>query len=183
MKHKGILIVVSGFSGAGKGTLMKKLIQEYDNYALSISATTRAPRPGEEDGREYFFKTVEEFEQMIPQVICTSATPGDYELGKTDNKIIEQIIRPTGLLDPIVEVRPKEGQIDDIINEIHDRASKNERTLILTLTIRMAEDLTEYLKRQSKNSSAVSNSLGKVNPSTLMDFTFTTPFSVIFIFS
>ena len=55
MKHKGILIVVSGFSGAGKGTLMKKLVQEYDNYALSISATTRAPRAGEEDGREYFF--------------------------------------------------------------------------------------------------------------------------------
>lgn len=63
--RKGILIVVSGFSGAGKGTLMKKLVQEYDNYALSISATTRNPRPGEEDGREYFFLKKEEFEQKI----------------------------------------------------------------------------------------------------------------------
>lgn len=67
MKYKGILIVVSGFSGAGKGTLMKKLVQEYDNYALSISATTRAPRAGEEDGREYFFITKEAFEQKIAE--------------------------------------------------------------------------------------------------------------------
>lgn len=65
MKDKGILIVVSGFSGAGKGTLMNRLIQEYDNYALSISATTRAPRPGEEDGREYFFLKKDEFEKRI----------------------------------------------------------------------------------------------------------------------
>ena len=64
-EKKGILIVVSGFSGAGKGTLMKKLMQDYDNYALSISATTRQPRVGEEDGREYFFITKEEFEKMI----------------------------------------------------------------------------------------------------------------------
>ena len=65
MKEKGILIVVSGFSGSGKGTIMKELLKQYDNYALSISATTRNPRPGEEDGREYFFKTVEDFEKMI----------------------------------------------------------------------------------------------------------------------
>lgn len=65
MQKKGILIVVSGFSGAGKGTLMKALLNKYDNYALSISATTRNPREGEVDGREYFFKTVEEFEKMI----------------------------------------------------------------------------------------------------------------------
>ena len=65
MNKKGILIVVSGFSGAGKGTIMKELLKQYDNYALSISATTRKPRPGEEEGREYFFKTVEEFEKMI----------------------------------------------------------------------------------------------------------------------
>ena len=64
-EKKGILIVVSGFSGAGKGTLMKKLMQDHDNYALSISATTRQPRVGEEDGREYFFKTKDEFEKMI----------------------------------------------------------------------------------------------------------------------
>lgn len=65
MKRKGILVVVSGFSGAGKGTLMKKLVQEYDNYALSVSATTRAPRPGEMEGREYFFVSREEFMQRI----------------------------------------------------------------------------------------------------------------------
>lgn len=67
MKRKGILIVVSGFSGAGKGTLMKKLMEEYDNYALSISMTTRNPRSGEEDGREYFFVTKEQFEEKIGQ--------------------------------------------------------------------------------------------------------------------
>ncbi|MDD6810265.1 MAG: guanylate kinase [Lachnospiraceae bacterium] len=67
MKHKGILIVVSGFSGAGKGTLMKRLVQEYDNYALSVSATTRAPRPGEEDGREYFFLSRSAFEDKIAE--------------------------------------------------------------------------------------------------------------------
>lgn len=67
MKRKGILIVVSGFSGAGKGSLMKKLMEEYDNYALSISMTTRNPRPGEEDGREYFFVAKEQFEEKIGQ--------------------------------------------------------------------------------------------------------------------
>lgn len=65
MDKRGVLIVVSGFSGSGKGTLMKELLNRYDNYALSVSATTRAPRPGEEEGREYFFKTIEEFEKMI----------------------------------------------------------------------------------------------------------------------
>lgn len=65
MDKRGVLIVVSGFSGSGKGTLMKELLNRYDNYALSVSATTRAPRPGEEEGREYFFKTTEEFEKMI----------------------------------------------------------------------------------------------------------------------
>lgn len=65
MTNKGILLVISGFSGAGKGTLVKKLLEKYDNYGLSVSATTRAPREGEVDGREYFFKTREEFEQMI----------------------------------------------------------------------------------------------------------------------
>lgn len=65
MNRKGLLIVLSGFSGAGKGTVMKRLLEKYDNYALSVSATTRQPRPGEADGREYFFKTKEEFERMI----------------------------------------------------------------------------------------------------------------------
>ena len=88
-----------------------------------------------------------EFESKMKQTIFISATPGDYELESTNNEYVEQIIRPTGLLDPIIDVRPKDGQIDDIINEIHERINKNERTLILTLTIRMAEDLTDYLKR------------------------------------
>ncbi|MBR4671786.1 MAG: excinuclease ABC subunit UvrB [Bacilli bacterium] len=88
----------------------------------------------------------EEFENKIKQAIYVSATPGDYELEKTNNKFTEQIIRPTGLLDPIIEVRPSTGQIDDLVGEIKDRISKNERVLITTLTIRMAEELTNYLK-------------------------------------
>ena len=87
-----------------------------------------------------------EFEALMPQVICTSATPGDYELSKTDGEIVEQIIRPTGLLDPKVEVRRTMGQIDDLLHEIQVRNERNERTMIVTLTIRMAEDLTTYLK-------------------------------------
>ena len=88
-----------------------------------------------------------EFEDKINQIICVSATPGDYELSKTNYKYIEQIIRPTGLLDPLITVKPAKGQIDDLINEINNQISKNERTLITTLTIRMAEELTNYLKK------------------------------------
>ncbi len=88
----------------------------------------------------------DEFEKKINQVIYVSATPGDYELERTNHQFIEQIIRPTGLLDPTIEVRPSEGQIDDLIGEIKDRMEKNERVLITTLTIRMAEELTNYLK-------------------------------------
>ncbi len=90
--------------------------------------------------------TFAEFESHINQAIYVSATPGDYELEKTSGKYTEQIIRPTGLLDPIIEVRPTDGQIDDIISEIRNRISKNERVLITTLTIRMSEELTNYLK-------------------------------------
>ena len=88
----------------------------------------------------------EEFEKIINQVIYVSATPGDYELEKTHGEYAEQIIRPTGLLDPVIEVRPSKNQIDDIISEINDRIEKNERVLITTLTKRMAEDLSAYLK-------------------------------------
>lgn len=88
----------------------------------------------------------DEFESKIKQAIYVSATPGDYELEKTGGKYVEQIIRPTGLLDPIIEVRPIKGQIDDLINEIRSRISRNERTLITTLTIKMSEELTNYLK-------------------------------------
>ena len=87
-----------------------------------------------------------EFENEINQVICTSATPGDYELGKTNGEFIEQIIRPTGLLDPKIEVRPSLGQIDDLIGEINKRITLHERVMVVTLTIKMAEDLTSYLK-------------------------------------
>ena len=88
----------------------------------------------------------EEFESKINNAIYVSATPGDYELEKTHGKYVEQIIRPTGLLDPIIHVRGTEGQIDDIINEIRTRMAKNERVLITTLTIKMSEELTNYLK-------------------------------------
>ncbi len=88
----------------------------------------------------------EEFEDIINQVIYVSATPGDYELEKTNGVVAQQIIRPTGLLDPIIEVRPTQDQIDDIISEIHERVEKNERVLITTLTKRMAEDLSAFLK-------------------------------------
>ena len=87
-----------------------------------------------------------EFEEKINQAIYVSATPGDYELELVDNKTIDQIIRPTGLLDPTIEVKPTEGQIDDLIGEINERINKNERVLVTTLTIRMAEELTAYLK-------------------------------------
>ena len=87
-----------------------------------------------------------EFEQMVNQAIYVSATPGDYELDKVHGEVIEQIIRPTGLLDPEVEVRPTTGQIDDLVDEIKARIERDERTLITTLTVRMAEDLSAYLK-------------------------------------
>lgn len=89
--------------------------------------------------------TFEEFEQHIHQILFISATPGPYELEHTP-KMVEQIIRPTGLLDPEVSVRPIEGQIDDLLDEIQERIEKNERTLVTTLTKKMAEDLTDYLK-------------------------------------
>lgn len=93
MNRRGILVVLSGFSGAGKGTVMKSLLEKYDNYALSISATTRAPRPGEEEGKSYFFKTVEEFEKMISEkrlleyakyVNNYYGTPKEYVMSKLE---------------------------------------------------------------------------------------------------
>ncbi len=88
----------------------------------------------------------DEFEKKVNQVIYVSATPGDYEMEKVNNEVVEQIIRPTGLLDPTIEVKPTKNQTDDLVEEINMRISKNERVLITTLTIRMAEELTNYLK-------------------------------------
>lgn len=88
----------------------------------------------------------EEFESKIKQAIYVSATPGDYEMNLVNNQVVEQIIRPTGLLDPTISVKPSKNQIDDLIEEINTRIKKNERVLVTTLTIRMAEELTNYLK-------------------------------------
>lgn len=90
-----------------------------------------------------------EFESLINQVVYVSATPGDYELEQTDGLIVEQLIRPTGLLDPVIEVRPSLNQIDDLMHEILLRNKKGERTLVTTLTKRMAEELTKYLSRMA----------------------------------
>lgn len=89
----------------------------------------------------------EEFEEMTKQVIYVSATPADYELNKSEGVVVEQVIRPTGLLDPVIEVRPSLNQIDDLMEEIQQRIEKNERVLVTTLTKRMAEELTDYLAR------------------------------------
>jgi len=89
----------------------------------------------------------EEFEQMQNQVIYVSATPADYELQKSGGVVVEQVIRPTGLLDPIIEVRPRQNQVDDLLEEIQKRVEKDERVLVTTLTKRMAEELTKYLSK------------------------------------
>ncbi len=91
----------------------------------------------------------DEFEALMPSTtVCTSATPGDYELERANHEVAEQIIRPTGLLDPLIKIRPTMGQIDDLLYEIGERIKKHERVMIVTLTIKMAEDLTSYLKEQ-----------------------------------
>src|SRR5699024_9157488 len=89
--------------------------------------------------------TFEEFDARVGQVVFMSATPGPYELGQTGGEVVEQVIRPTGLVDPKVVVKPTQGQIDDLIHEIRLREEKGERALVTTLTKKMAEDLTDYL--------------------------------------
>lgn len=91
--------------------------------------------------------TFNEFESIINQVVYVSATPGDYELSQTDGVVVEQIIRPTGLLDPLIDVRPSANQIDDLLEEINERIKRDERVLITTLTKRMAEELSNYLDK------------------------------------
>ncbi len=97
--------------------------------------------PSAKDNRPLNFQ---EFEERVKQTIYVSATPGNYELEKTEGEVIEQLIRPTGLLDPVVEVRPVKGQIDDLLEECRQRAERNERVLVTTLTKRMSENLSEY---------------------------------------
>ncbi|MCF9378815.1 excinuclease ABC subunit UvrB, partial [Vibrio parahaemolyticus] len=87
----------------------------------------------------------DEFEALAPQTIFVSATPSEYELTKSGGEVAEQVVRPTGLLDPIIEVRPVATQVDDLLSEARIRAANDERILVTTLTKRMAEDLTEYL--------------------------------------
>jgi excinuclease ABC subunit B len=89
----------------------------------------------------------EEYEEMIPQVICVSATPGDHELYRSDGVVVEQLVRPTGLLDPVVEIRPVKGQIDNLIGEIRRHCSKGHKVLVMTLTKRMSEDLHDFLRK------------------------------------
>ena len=100
--------------------------------------------PSAMDNRPLSFS---EFEDLVPQTVYISATPGDYEMEQTEGLIVEQLIRPTGLLDPPIEVRPSINQVDDLLDEINKRVEKGERVLVTTLTKRMAEELTKYLTR------------------------------------
>ncbi|MCI6006451.1 MAG: guanylate kinase [Blautia sp.] len=133
--NKGILVVVSGFSGAGKGTVMKELMRRYDNYALSVSVTTRAPRPGEEDGREYFFRTKEEFEQLVREDALI-----EYA-GYVDNYY--------GTPRSYVEQKLEEGK--DVILEIEIQGAmkvkeKNPETLLVFVTPPTVEELKRRLE-------------------------------------
>jgi excinuclease ABC subunit B len=132
------------------------IVDESHQTMPQVAAMYRGDRARKETLVEYGFRLpsaldnrplkFEEFEQHVYQCIYVSATPGDYELQKSQGSFVEQVIRPTGLTDPIVEVRPVSGQVDDLLVEIRDRASKNERVLCTTLTKRMAEDLTDYYR-------------------------------------
>jgi excinuclease ABC subunit B len=130
------------------------IIDESHQTIPQIGAMFRGDRSRKETLVEYGFRlpsaidnrplTFEEFEQHIHRVVFVSATPGDYELKNQDAPAIQQVIRPTGLMDPVIELRPVAGQVDNLLEEIRERAKRNERVLVTTLTKRMAEDLTEY---------------------------------------
>ena len=143
---KGILLILSGFAGSGKGTIVKELLDKYDNYALSVSATTRSPRPGEKDGREYFFKTVEEFEDMIKAeelleyaryVDNYYGTPAEYvEKMLKDGKDVILEIEQQGALQ-IKEKRPDAlllfvmpPSVDEVYNRLKGRGTENEETIM-----------------------------------------------------
>ncbi len=111
----------------------------------------------------------EEFEQMAKQVIYVSATPADYELIKSEGVVVEQVIRPTGLLDPVIEVRPSLNQIDDLMEEIQQRIEKDERVLVTTLTKRMAEELTDYLLRNDVRCNYIHSDVDTLERVKIMD--------------
>lgn len=132
------------------------VLDESHQTVPQVGAMYRGDRARKETLVEYGFRMpsaldnrplkFEEFENHIKQAIYVSATPGDYELEKAEGVFVEQLIRPTGLLDPVIEVRPVAGQVDDLLTEIRLRAERNERVLCTTLTKRMAEDLTDYYR-------------------------------------
>ena len=111
----------------------------------------------------------EEFESLVPQTIYVSATPADYELMKSEGIVVEQLIRPTGLLDPPIDVRPSLNQIDDLMEEIQTRVDKNERTLVTTLTKRMAEELTAYLLNNGMKCSYIHSDVDTLDRVQIMD--------------
>jgi guanylate kinase len=144
--EKGILLILSGFAGSGKGTIVKALLEEYDNYVLSVSATTRSPRPGEENGREYFFKTVEEFEAMIEAdellehakyVDNYYGTPAEYvERMLNEGKDVILEIEQQGALQ-IKKKRPDAlllfvmpPSVDEVYNRLKKRGTENEETIM-----------------------------------------------------
>ena len=114
-------------------------------------------------------QTFEEFESLTPSAIYVSATPADYELMKSEGVVVEQLIRPTGLLDPIIEVRPSLNQIDDLMEEIAQRATADERVLVTTLTKRMAEELTDYLKRMEVRCNYIHSDVDTLERVKIMD--------------
>ena len=113
--------------------------------------------------------TFEEFESMTPLAIYVSATPADFELAKSEGVVVEQVIRPTGLLDPLIEVRPSLNQIDDLLEEITQRAERDERVLVTTLTKRMAEELTQYLTRMGVRCNYIHSDVDTLERVQIMD--------------
>jgi excinuclease ABC subunit B len=122
--------------------------------------------PAAKDNRPLQFN---EFEELTPQTIYVSATPADYELEKSEGVVVEQLIRPTGLLDPRIEVRPSKNQIDDLMEEIQQRVERNERVLVTTIAKRMAEELSEYLLRHGIKTTYIHSDVDTLERIRIMD--------------
>ena len=122
--------------------------------------------PAAQDNRPLTF---DEFQEMVNQVIYVSATPADYELEQSGGVVVEQLIRPTGLLDPVIEVRPTMNQVDDLMEEVHRRIEQKERTLVTTLTKRMAEELTEYLLGHGISTAYIHSDVATLDRVRIMD--------------